>query len=412
MKAYIVKTRTIIEPFGDPATDTPVFNVPLTRARAAVFQRAGLEPAEVASVDSIPAAGPKFVAFDHLHITELLLKDFVALSRRNGNRARLGIRDSLFIRMTEPIQSLEKDEEGNRLFDLFYIPDGPFDDENGWRTTAIDPREDARRIELPATMLSPEESQFPITSRQAWHLKHWVHILRANYFGITGKAAELKETGKLRVLAAVLKARSINKWKVAAGLNRIGSKCDIHPTAIVEASELGDGVRIGANALVRGCVLGDGVFIEDMAQVTFSTLGSGSIVHKTCVLNYSVLYPGTASGNKILQFAVLGRNVITTHGSNLLDYSLTPDPIKVEHEGKLVSTGSRYIGCCLGHDVKLGIGSYVAPGRAFPNGYCIVRNPDNTLFKMPPDLPAGEFLYVKDGTLVPLRRSGVKKGEN
>lgn len=412
MKVYIISTKTKIQPFNDAAADAPVFNVPLKQARAAEFRRAGLEPVEVSSAGSIPPSGAKFVAFDYLYITGPLLRDFVENCRRKGDRARLGIRDSLFIRMSEPIQALENDDAGGRLFDMFYVPGGPFEKESGWRTAAMDLREDCRRIDLPETMLSAEEAQFPITSRQAWHMKHWVHILRVNYFGITGKAAELKETGKLRVLLALLKARSVNKWKVAAALTRKGAKCDIHPTAVVEASELGDGVRVGANALVRGCVLGDGVYIEDTAQVTFSTLGEGAVVHKNCVLNYSVLYPNTTSGNKILQFAVLGRNVITTHGSNLLDYSLTPDPIKVEHDGKLVSTGSRYIGCCLGHDVKLGIGIYVAPGRAFPNGYCIVRNPENMLFRMPLDLPEGEFLCVRNGTLVPVRTPGAEKNRS
>ena len=78
-------------------------------------------------------------------------------------------------------------------------------------------------------------------------------------------------------------------------------------------------------------------------------------------------------------------------------------PIMVEHEGELVSTGSSFLGGCLGHGAVMLGHVLLAPGRAVPNDYVILPDPKMYLSKIPKDLPKKTILVVKEGEAIRFR---------
>ena len=117
---------------------------------------------------------------------------------------------------------------------------------------------------------------------------HWVNLWAANLSVLIADIARLKKN-KLRLLGLALKARSLNKWKVLRQTNVIGRNCDIHPTAYVEGSRIGDGTLIGAGAVVRSAIVGAGSRILNRATVEFSVLGEGVHIMNGCTAQFSVL---------------------------------------------------------------------------------------------------------------------------
>jgi NDP-sugar pyrophosphorylase family protein len=173
---------------------------------------------------------------------------------------------------------------------------------------------------------------------------------------------------KVRILGAALRARSLNQWKLLHRINKIGKNCNIHPTAWIEFSTLGDNVTVGAGSVITGSLLGESNYIEHSTTVFFSVTGERCHVGVGATLRFALLYPGVGCGARLISYAVCGRDSVVPDGVTLCDYRIDGRNVSVMKDGAPVDTGSRVSGACLGHGVYLAAGCVVGPGRAIPNG--------------------------------------------
>jgi len=173
---------------------------------------------------------------------------------------------------------------------------------------------------------------------------------------------------------------------------------------VVEASQIGDGVEIGAFALVRGCIVGDGAKIEDYAHASVSVVGAGARLGRTCMFNFSVAYPGAfVSAGGGWQMSLFGRDAFVAMTASGYDLSFGA-PIKVEHHGNIVSAETHFLGVCLGHRAKIGAHVRMGYGMAVPNDAFVVAPADTTLRRWP--TPIDGPATVRDGVAVPVAKRG------
>ena len=93
-------------------------------------------------------------------------------------------------------------------------------------------------------------------------LDHWSHIVRVNQLSLAARAEGARLTWEGSgwaarlwfILKLLARARSIRKYDILRALNESTGKADIHPSAVVELSVLGEGVEIGPNAVVRASI--------------------------------------------------------------------------------------------------------------------------------------------------------------
>jgi len=384
VKVYIQQSGRRIAPFDDPISETLIGNRPLREWQAEML-------ASFETIDEI--VGPCLVVPDTLFASPGILQQFVELAA--GRDAVLVLASSRFAQSTTPIQpGVEPTEHGFRFTEIRFVANGsdPVD-------ILVDPDEAEMTIPLPAVFGGEAEIALPRHPLMTLH--HWVHILWANQAAssmVTRAVPWWKAA--LRVLWAVIRARSIDKWRVMARLNTIGKGCDIHPTAVVEASTLGDNVTIGPFARVAFSTLGDGATVLSGAEVEASTLGAGATVGQRSGLRMCVLYPEAFASQVQMQACVLGRRVLTTPGSYSMDLNLDNE-IRVPLDGKLHSTGSQFMGSAFGHRAKVGTGIWLASGRAIPNDAFIVKNPEEVVTRVPEVAPEGPMVN-HSGTLEPL----------
>jgi hypothetical protein len=403
MRAFILNTRTVIEPFKDDVGDARILNSSLRDIQRDVLRRLGFEAVPVDTVDEIDSE--EFLLLeDSLYATERCVREFLKECRKRGGTWTLGLKDSLFVKQTMPLQDMPGGD-GMVRYPMTWVSKSGYDKKEPFNASVlpVDPMEKVHRVEFPEHYFRRQSLEFPATAIRALRIQHWIHIFWANYFALFGLGREMKDNGKFFILKALLRAHSFNRWKVLSKLVKKGRGCDIHPTAVIEGSILGDGVRIGAHALVRGCVVGNEVTIRDKAVVELSVLGDQSFVHTKVTIMACVLYPGAIAGHRLMQYCLLGNRVNTTGGGYVIDFNFRGEA-KVEHKGKLVPVGSNFIGSCFGHDVVMGTGLWINSGRAIPNGYFLVMPPGNIVSRIPKDLPKGVPLTVRDGGLEPLRQ--------
>ena len=181
-------------------------------------------------------------------------------------------------------------------------------------------------------------------------------------------------------------------------LNRIGKGCDIHPTAIIEGSTLGDGVRVGPYARVMLSHLDNEVDVMAGAQVEFSTVGEGAVVSEQSVLRFSMLYPESVASQYLMQQCVLGKRAVTTAGAFSMDLNFDQS-IRVLLDGELYDSGQQFLGSAFGHGCRVGTGFWIASGRTIPNDYFVVRAPEAVLSRIPQGMSEGNPLAVRGKTL-------------
>lgn len=149
-------------------------------------------------------------------------------------------------------------------------------------------------------------------------------------------------------------------------MNKIGKNCDIHPTAVIEGSVMGDNVRIGANAYIQFLHIGDNVDISEFSHIRFSSIGSNTQVITSARISLCLVYPRIFFIAQGLQFAVVEREA-QLYFSIYSDYRLYGKPLKTLFRGKLVDSHMPFLGSVIGHRSKVAAGLVLAPGRVVPN---------------------------------------------
>jgi carbonic anhydrase/acetyltransferase-like protein (isoleucine patch superfamily) len=393
---FVEPTGRRIQPFDDPIGATPILNRPLQEWQAEAFSDADLivvptlEPPCLVVPDTLFAAGAALRAF----IEGAADQDAVFILGR-----------SQFASWSTPVQPDVHEVEQGYMFDAirFVTQRGASP-----RPIVVDPQERVVEVPVPPQYTGEGKAVIALARRPVLTLHHWVHVLWANQAAQAYQtlATPLPVMG-LRLLWAVLRARSFNRWKVLRRFSTHGRGCDIHPSAIIEGSTLGNRVTVGANARVLFSHIGDGANIGADAQVEVSVVGERSWIPQQTVIRGCVLYP-EAVVTGLTQQSVFGRMAMTT-ASAIFDLNFDRD-VRVELDGQLVSSGQRILGAALGHDTRLGAGVTIASGRSIPNGYFIVADAAQAASKIPAGLAEAGTLIVRDGVLGPMIRREASSG--
>lgn len=379
-----------VEPFGDLPGGLAVLDSTLAEAQARALSTAGY------TLRDVPPTGESYLAFG----AELW---FTASLLRKLTPGRLLVTDDAFLRATANLQSFPRRPR------LGIVPAG------GNLESLADVPIDLGLKPVPSPTLHPafrHAAEVPIVAGAcAVHaVEHWTHLVRVNLLALAARVEEAKASFETAPFWAKLwgavtllwKAGSIQEAAIARALSRIGPACKIHPTAVVEASELGARVTVGPHAVIRGCVIGEGAQIDAHAHVVASAIGAGAQIGRGTHLALSVCFPGAlVSQGAGFQACVFGRDCFVAQGVTALDLSFGR-PISVMAAGERVSTDGWFLGSAIGHRARIGAGVRLGYGVAVPNDTLLVGPADALLRVIEPvDGPA----TVRAGRMVSARDS-------
>ncbi len=232
----------------------------------------------------------------------------------------------------------------------------------------------------------------PISRVYMAPIQHWSSLVAANLLGMPGflwrslrrrPAAMLGLPGKM-----LWRAASLRPGRLMGKLYLAGRGCRIHPTAHVEAAVIGRGVRIGPNAVIRGCVIGDETEIGPGAILEACSLGNRVTVDGGVMLRCCVADDEANLGALFTQLSVIGRGAVTCPESWILDFAFRGS-VNVSFEGRMVRSGSRMLGGCLGDRAFLGPGVKLLCGHELPADCILIENPRALVRDAQQGLPEG-----------------------
>jgi acetyltransferase-like isoleucine patch superfamily enzyme len=396
--SVVVETDTRIQPFDEHPRELPVLNRPLAAHRADV-----LDSLDIRTTDEVDPGrgGPQLVFDDTVFFSEQLLRSFLEESRGIDEPTQCAVEKGAFTeRAVTPTMALTDHGDGVG-YRLYYYPDG-FDpgEEVDPRPVTLDADEFVHDLAFPEHMVQGGTYRVPITTTVVVQIEHWANLWAANVVGALGRLAALMND-RFRQLNLALRAFSTNEWKIAGRNVTVGENCDVHPTAHVENSILGDGVEIGAGSVVRGSIIDDRTVIQNNVSVAYSVIGERCQFQHNTSLSYSLLFPGAFTNCLYLNCSVMGRDTFIGAGTIQTDFRFDGNDVVVLDDGAPVDSGQRFLGGCMGHESYLGAGLVIAPGREIPNGVRVMpseddvvsnvaRQPDDFQYLSPDEVIQGE----------------------
>lgn len=364
MKVYLIETHDVVEPFFERANELFVGNKSLKSLQKDYFLKLGLDPVKVKHISEINDGNEHIFLEDNLYVEIELLKLFIKESRKIGANTVCSVKQGIFttrtIVPTQEIKILDNHVE----YPLYYSPRGGTKGEI--KPIIFDLDKDLENIPLPNHMQDGCKYFIPVTKYPIVRINHWCNLWSANLALLLAMVAHLKQN-KIKLIMSAIMSFSLNKWKILSRLNRVGKGCDIHPTAYIEGSIIGNNVIIGANAILKESIIGDNCFIGNGVIIELSSIGDNCSILNGHLL-YSVFYSHVFSVAHMISASIIGRDSFIGSGAILTDFRLDGKTMMVTKENQKIDTKNIFLGCCLGHNVYLGGGCVVAPGRAIPNG--------------------------------------------
>jgi len=376
VKVFVSSSEQVVSPWNDPVSEVQVLGRSLAELMLEEFERAGLT-----LVQSPPQDETYLLVSDRTWITSAALLAFI---ERAEPGQQFLVDNALWLEMTGALQ----DWKSEGLYEVGLMPAGAKPEFENLSPILVDLKIEEREAptEHPA-LAHAMPDRLPFTDACVHQIDHWTHVLRANWMAISSTfAREGRAFGRKNIFAKalgllwlVLKTRSFSRWKFARTLSRVPKSANVHPTAVVELSVLGEDVEIGPYAVIRGSVLGDGVRVEEHAVVNASVLGRRARVGKRGTANLSVLYPGAfISAGAGHQACVFGRECFVAWGVTTFDLSFG-EPIKVHQNGQRVSSGTYFLGSAVGHRSRIGGEVSLGYGVEVPNDATLVGHADRVL---------------------------------
>jgi len=392
MKAYILKTSKQIEPFNDHPGNCLISNTRLIEIQQSILKELAIDFKFLEKTDGLDDREEYIVFTDSLFFNRKLLETFIRESRKLRRRTSCALKTGITtLRTVANIQDVIRQSDSVE-YQLHYVPEGP--SEHSPEPVVLDPDRFSESLPMPEHMFGLPEYRVPLPDKIAVQIDHWVNLWSANIASLLSEVSKLKGASKFKLLGLAARALSINQWKILHKVNHIGKNCDIHPSAYIEGSIIGDNVRVGAETVIRESKIGNNCNIENGVVINFSVLGENCYIGDGAVIRYSVMYPGAFTISSLISCSILGRDTFLGDGVTLTDFRFDGQPIKVMKNKTAINTDNTFIGSCLGHRVYLGAGTIVSSGRSVPNGLRIIPENSRVISKFDADGASPGFQRV------------------
>jgi carbonic anhydrase/acetyltransferase-like protein (isoleucine patch superfamily) len=395
MKKIIIREKTLIPPFNEPARDLRIMNKPLWLFQRDVLSPYCREEMECSSVESIGTFPPEIltgeviVYRDNLYFDEFFFKAFIAEAKKLGQPAQVAFApdDEAIVTHALQLQDGIRLENDVYVADLYYFPNGTVIGQTKPTPVVIDslPRE-IGYYRVPTYMANERgELGYMVPLRAFLSIENWVHVFIANVpFGMFSHGARIeKSMDRFPVILSVLWRSLLERKQFlsSSALVMIGKNTQIDPAAIIQGPTIiGDNVTIGPGVVINASLVGNNVNIMQGAQLMLSVVGDGSYIpFRTALFMTTLMENSMVAQNSCLQACVIGRDTFIGAGNTFTDFNLLAKPIRVSHKDGLRETELPVIGGCVGHNCRIGSGHIIYPGRSIASDVVLFAKPERTI---------------------------------
>ncbi len=399
---YVIEDRRHVLPFNEPASQLTigldVLKLHHEELFSALFPRGLVLGPTLPNRESMRGIAEAAIVYrDNLWFDIEFLTYFFERARQLNTACRAAFRadDPAFRTYTLPLTtSFEKarDADGNEIYlaDLYYLPQGYTPN----ITPVIVPSDAKEKgfYSVPDFMTMEQgDLTHYLPARAILSIESWVHVYFAGtIFGCFARASRFDERVahhnffSLRLLwRAVMEMKQVLSTSAAV---RVGRGTVIHPTAVITGpAEIGENCNIGPGVMIDNCTIGNNVTIDDGCVLMMSTIADGCFLpFRASLYLTSVMENTIIAQNTCLQMCAIGRRSFIGAGNTFTDFNLIQQrPIRaVNINGELLPVGQIVLGAGVGHNVRIGSGVVVYPGRTIESDVVIFVSPHRRVIRL------------------------------
>lgn len=369
MNFYRVNTIQQLYSFGDAIGAVPILFKPLKEHQEKAIDKIGGKIIDIESESEIEDIGPYFIIPSESYFTHNFIKSCVDLSLKTQSNLNYILKGNTFNeRFVLPCENnISYHETG-----IKYISH-----KNKELTNKIVPqRIFEHTVEFPEQLVQGRTYHLDQSEDFAIRIISPFHLLMANMAANFARIAHTQ--AKLPSYLQNRKGKSKPWWMFAAmkRMNKIGKNCEIHPSALIEGSIIGDNVIIGAHSVIRHSVIADGCRIADNVVVAASVIGEKSSIANSNFISSCMTYEQVFLIHGPYHFSIFGAHSACFAVINC-DIRLDQKTIKIPTVNGIVDSNQPILGIAYGHRSKTGGGNIIAAGRIVPNDLHI--NPPDSI---------------------------------
>ncbi|MFV9504367.1 MAG: multidrug transporter [Oscillochloridaceae bacterium umkhey_bin13] len=456
MERVILRDHTHIPPFAESARELRILNKPLWLLQRDILKTYCKGNTEIDSIDDLARqfssdVGELLVCRDNIYFNDDLIAAFLSAARLAGRACQIAFKATSAAGRGDPtierhalqlstglprhnnVTYLHQGQtrQGDvYLGDLYYFPNGPSDDVMPVVIETLS--HEMGYYHIPSYMASQGDLTYQIPLRPFLPIESWVHVFMANVLmGVfTMAAAQDVKMGKARLkqilrwsgedwrifpAKLLFSTRSIlmrlnpmkemwrNHFLASPALVRVGKNCSIDPSATIHGPTIiGDNVYIGPGVVIANSIIGNNVNVMQGSQVMLSVVSDRCFLPFNAGLFMTTLMENTmVAQNSTLQLTVVGRNTFIGANNCFTDFNLQNEPIKVIHRGEPTEVNLPVLGSAVGHNVKIGSGFVIYPGRMIESNAVIIFDNEQSLIRK--TVPGHDLNDVDETTGEPQR---------
>ncbi|MCP4745639.1 MAG: hypothetical protein GY874_05780 [Desulfobacteraceae bacterium] len=360
--------------FNDPIQEVPILEKCLSKWQEETVQKAELQIVDIHDESEI--SDPYYLIFDNnIFFSYEFLKKALAEVKHKNCSIQFGIEQNRFNnRFSLPNSN---DIDNSRKYNFFF----KLKEDTELKQVKISQKAYTSSLTLPRQLMKTGELDYDQCDTYITTLLSPFHLLMVNmYMLVSHRFVKYRKRIPDR-FQYLVHDRAPVFFRFLRMINKIGKKCKIHPTAIVEGCIIGDNVIIGANAVVRLSYIGDGSIVEDHCTILYSVLGSNTCISHNNLIVATMCYEEVYLIHGPYQFSIYGKNAAVFATINC-DFRLDQKTMRIMTQHGLMDSGQQFMGIAVGHKSKIGGGNIIAPGRIVPNDYW-VPSPKSIITEFP-----------------------------
>ena len=370
MNFYRIVNNDILHSFGDKIGDVPVCGKRLIDLQNLSIAAVGGNIRNIPDVSVIHDEDEYLLFDENIFFTTGFLKTVLVLIKSKQTNLQFCLSQNSF--NERYVLPCTQDTAEYHLLNMFYKRDG-----GDSELCPVDQQIFEHSMVLPSQIIRDRIFHMDQCEVFASAIISPFHLLYVNL------AVNLMRTIPLqKKLPKFLRERFGNpggKWyyRGLKRLNRIGKNCNIHPSALIEGSVIGNNVTVGANSIVRLSTLGSDCSISDNVSVINSILGDKTYIANSNYINSCLTFNEVFLIHGPYQVSVFGENATCFAVINC-DIRLDQKNIKISTSQGVLDSNQEFLGIAYGHRSKIGGGNIIAAGRIVPNDLHITP-PDNII---------------------------------
>ena len=232
-------------------------------------------------------------------------------------------------------------------------------------------------IQYPHALTSPDINNTPLALLMPYSCDH--DLLFANQIATFSNLNQKLRTSPLSWIRALFSRHKISlNQRIPLYWKQIHSNTNIHPTAVIEGSVIGNGCRIGAHCVVRYSVLGDNVQLHDGAKIEHSVVDNNSWLMHDLVLYRSLVESDVFLIHGPYQFSFFQKQS-AAFANIMMDYRPDNKAIRINTPSGVRDYQGRFLGALLEENAKVFGGTLTVPGITIPAGQEITTDIKNII---------------------------------